>query len=211
MPLTAAVMVTTPQEVALMDVRKAINLFEQVRVPIVGIVENMSYFEQDGRKHYLFGKGGGERLAKEKGVPYLGGIPMDPALCECGDAGMSLFARRDAHALPAAAAFLDCAEAVVQQVRCLKQQGPLIKKIAPKDAHAFWIEWNDGKRSEYRLSELQKHCPCAQCAETKPAVDPEVKATGIVSVGRYALRVEFTSGCASGIYSYDLLRGMAGL
>ncbi len=78
--LTGAIMVTTPQEIALIDVRKAISLFEQVRVPIMGIVENMSYFQADSQAEpiYLFGRGGGERLALEVSSPFLGQIPLDP-------------------------------------------------------------------------------------------------------------------------------------
>lgn len=91
--LTGALIVTTPQNIALLDVRKAIHMFEQVKIPIVGIVENMSYYiEQDTKqKIAIFGKGGGENLALEFGVPYLGSIPLDPKICECGDLGQSLF------------------------------------------------------------------------------------------------------------------------
>ena len=69
--LSGAIMVTTPQEVSLIDVRKAINLFDQLKVPIIGIVENMSYYQNPELKTalYLFGKGGGRRLAQESGVP----------------------------------------------------------------------------------------------------------------------------------------------
>ncbi len=104
--LTGAIMVTTPQEVALMDVRKAMHLFEQVRVPILGIVENMSYYlhEATQEKIYIFGKGGGERLAEEKGLPFLGSIPLDPQLCQNGDQGTSIYTNEN-H--PTAIAFTD--------------------------------------------------------------------------------------------------------
>lgn len=91
--ITGALMVTTPQEVAVMDVRKAMALFNQVQVPILGIVENMSYWfdEKNDSLVYLFGKGGGERLAAESGLPFLGQIPISPTLSACGDSGESLF------------------------------------------------------------------------------------------------------------------------
>lgn len=91
--LNGAVLVTTPQEVALLDVRKAANLFNQVKVPIIGVVENMSYFQKDAdsERFYLFGCGGGERLAREMQVPILGSIPVDSAIGRCGDEGKSLF------------------------------------------------------------------------------------------------------------------------
>lgn len=91
--LTGAIMVTTPQEVALIDVRKAMSLFEQVKIPILGIVENMSFFQADPASDpvFLFGRGGGERLAIESGVPLLSCIPLDPIVCTCADEGRSLF------------------------------------------------------------------------------------------------------------------------
>lgn len=91
--LSGAVMVTTPQHVALLDVRKAMGLFDAVQVPVLGIVENMSFFlpAPGSAKMYPFGRGGGEQLASEKGVPLLGQIPLEPALAACCDAGQSLF------------------------------------------------------------------------------------------------------------------------
>lgn len=90
--LSAAVIVTTPQEVALLDVRKAMHMFRQVNVPIAGVVENMSYFlhAASGEKIALFGTGGGKKLAQENQVPLLGEIPLDPEICRTADAGQPL-------------------------------------------------------------------------------------------------------------------------
>ncbi|MES2996005.1 MAG: Mrp/NBP35 family ATP-binding protein [Verrucomicrobiota bacterium] len=83
-----AVIVTTPQEVALIDARKAVAMFGKVNVPILGIVENMAWFECDhGTRYFLFGDGGGLREAERLGVPLLARIPIDPATCQSGDAG----------------------------------------------------------------------------------------------------------------------------
>src|SRR3954453_7689973 len=86
-PLTGAVVVTTPSDVALEDARKAVNMFEQVREQVLGIVENMSYLEHNGEKLYIFGKGGGARTAEMMKVPLLGEIPLDPHTREGGDTG----------------------------------------------------------------------------------------------------------------------------
>ncbi len=86
-PLTGAVVVTTPSDVALEDARKAVNMFEQVREQVLGIVENMSYLEHNGEKLYIFGKGGGARTAEKMNVPLLAEIPLDPATREGGDSG----------------------------------------------------------------------------------------------------------------------------
>lgn len=89
-PLTGAVVVTTPSDVALEDARKAVNMFEQVREQVLGIVENMSYLEHNGEKLYVFGKGGGARTAELMKVPLLGEIPLDPKTREMGDSGQPI-------------------------------------------------------------------------------------------------------------------------
>lgn len=82
----------------------------------------------------------------------------------------------------------------------------LIKRIVQKDNFHFTIDWSDGSSFDYRLSVLQKRCPCAKCHEQAQIVDEEVRAKTIKSVGRYALRIQFTTGCSLGIYSYTMLR-----
>jgi ATP-binding protein involved in chromosome partitioning len=86
-PLTGAIIVTTPSDVALEDARKAVLMFEQVREPVLGIVENMSYLEHNGEKLYVFGRGGGARTAQQMKVPLLAEIPLDPSTREGGDTG----------------------------------------------------------------------------------------------------------------------------
>lgn len=88
-PVTGAVLVTTPQEVSAQDVRKAFAMFEKVRVPALGVVENMSYFECDGctKKHRLFGEGAGAMLAKRYATEVLAELPLVPAVREGGDFG----------------------------------------------------------------------------------------------------------------------------
>lgn len=89
-----------------------------------------------------------------------------------------------------------------------------IRNIKQMDSHSFQIEWSDGMLDSFRLSELQKCCPCAKCVDettnerrvSAPAVSEDVKAKVIQSVGRYALRIQFTEGCSSGIYHFDFLR-----
>ncbi|MCX7798365.1 MAG: iron-sulfur cluster carrier protein ApbC [Melioribacter sp.] len=88
-PLTGAVVVTTPQDVALIDVKKAMRMFQRVNVPIFGVIENMSYFiaPDTGKRYDIFGNGGGEKLSKELSVPLLGQIPINPNIREGGDSG----------------------------------------------------------------------------------------------------------------------------
>jgi ATP-binding protein involved in chromosome partitioning len=88
-PLSGAVMVTTPQEVSLSDVRRAIMMFRKVEVPVLGIVENMAYFlcPDNGKTYEIFGKGAAEKLASEYHIASLGRIPIDPRIAAGGDAG----------------------------------------------------------------------------------------------------------------------------
>ena len=88
LPLSGGVVVTLPQEVSLEDARRGIEMFRQLEVPLLGVVENMSYLElPDGTRMDIFGSGGGERLAVAANVPYIGGIPMDPSVRVGGDSG----------------------------------------------------------------------------------------------------------------------------
>ncbi|HMO81422.1 MAG TPA: iron-sulfur cluster carrier protein ApbC [Pyrinomonadaceae bacterium] len=89
-PVQGAVLVTTPQEVSLSDVRRAVKMFEQVNVPVLGVIENMSYFiaPDTGNRYEIFGKGGGEKLAGEYGLNFLGQVPMGLEVRESGDKGV---------------------------------------------------------------------------------------------------------------------------
>jgi len=88
--LKGAVIVSTPQEISLIDVRKSINMFRRVNVPILGIVQNMSYFEIEGKKNYIFGKNGVSSEAKKQNINLLGDIPILPKIAESGDIGKPL-------------------------------------------------------------------------------------------------------------------------
>jgi ATP-binding protein involved in chromosome partitioning len=90
--LSGAIIVTTPQEVALIDARKAATMFDKVNVPVLGLIENMSYFmsPSDGKRYDIFGSGGGEREARRLRVPLLGQIPIDITTREAGDRGIPI-------------------------------------------------------------------------------------------------------------------------
>jgi ATP-binding protein involved in chromosome partitioning len=115
-PLTGAVLVTTPQPVALADVAKAMAMFRRVSVPILGLVENMSGFvcAHCGEVTDIFGRGGGERFAAENGVDFLGGIPLDVTIRQGADAGVPAVAQSQPG--PAAKAFEHMARAIAGKV-----------------------------------------------------------------------------------------------
>ncbi len=115
-PVTGSVLVTTPQDVALADVEKALNMFERMSVPILGIVENMSAFicPHCGEATEIFGRGGAERFAKAHGLHFFGGIPLDVKMRQGGDAGVPAVAQREPG--PAAEVLREVARAVAGRV-----------------------------------------------------------------------------------------------
>ncbi len=128
--LTGAVVVSTPQDVALADARKGVSMFENVDVPVLGIVENMSYFtppDLPEKKYYLFGREGARRLSVELGVPFLAEIPIEQRLRETSDEGMPMVVSEPAS--PSAEAFLDMADQVVREVTIRNAERESTQKI----------------------------------------------------------------------------------
>jgi len=198
--LTGVIIVTTPQEVAKIDVEKSMQMVSMIGVPLLGVIENMSFYEMSPQKKvYPFGKGGGRSLASIWDIPLLGEIPLDPHICETLDRGEPIKEKR------IVSIFNEIAEKVLEQIR-LKIIPLGIKRMDLKDNNTLFIEWSDERSSEIRLNKLQMHCSCAKCAEAKPSPKYDVEAKKIITLGNYALRIEFTSGCSKGIYSFSLLR-----
>lgn len=125
-PVSGAVIVTTPSNVSLEDARKAVNMFSQVRVPILGLVENMSYLiaPGTGERIDVFGQGGGKRTAEQMGVPFLGELALDPDVRIGGDSGQPVTTRAegDAHAAP----FLDLARRLEERCQAAQSAGPSV-------------------------------------------------------------------------------------
>jgi len=191
-----AIMVTTPQIVSTIDVRKAIQLFVKMNIPVLGIIENMSYFTEPTSKQRLspFGKGGADALAREFEIPVLGEIPLDPAVSEAGDRGISLFELGG----DAAIAFEEIGTKILSNK--IEQSHFDLKEAGP-----YHIEIN-GKA--VALHELQKRCPCARCKVQKKCCE-NVSLLEFSLVGRYAIKVSFSSGCSRGIYPITLLEQLA--
>ena len=122
-PLSGAVIVTTPNEVALIDARKGLAMFQKVNVPVLGIVENMSWFVCPHCQGVsdIFSRGGGERTAREVGVPFLGEIPLDPSVRKAGDSGTPVVL--SAPESPVAQAFRDLAGRTAQQASIAALKG----------------------------------------------------------------------------------------
>ncbi|MEN8377116.1 MAG: Mrp/NBP35 family ATP-binding protein, partial [Gemmatimonadota bacterium] len=134
-PLSGAVIVTTANDLSLIDARKGLKMFEKVEVPVLGIIENMSYFTPPDlldRKYYLFGEGGGKRTAEELDVAFLGEVPIDPRIVEGGDAGRPILVHAPDSA--AAQAFRDLAGKVARSLAVLADSMPPVA-----DANITWV------------------------------------------------------------------------
>jgi ATP-binding protein involved in chromosome partitioning len=134
-PLSGALIVTTANDLSLIDARKGLQMFRKVQVPVLGVVENMSYFtppDLPDRRYRIFGEGGGRRVAAELGVDFLGEIPIDPRIVEGGDRGRPILL--DAPDSEAAGVFRALAGAVARKLAVLAARTPPIA-----DANITWV------------------------------------------------------------------------
>jgi len=218
-PLSGALVVTTPQEVALLDVRRAVAMFKTLKVPVLGVIETMSSFICDGcdKVHHIFREGGGERLARELGVSFLGGIPLDPRVVVGGDEGRPQVVEFPDS--PVAKAYASAAQASSAQLERLRnvQTTIGIKDIQNADERTLAITWTDGKTDRLDAVALRRRCPCAACIDEwtgEKRLKPEdvadtVRVLRVEPNGAYALRIGFTDGHGTGIYTYGLLKQIA--
>lgn len=130
-PVTAAIIVSTPQKVALSDVKKAANMFrmKNISVPILGIIENMAYFtppELPDNKYFIFGKNGCENFAKQLHVPFLGQIPISESICESGDAGKPIVLDNDS---PVSKALKEITDSIIKWVEIRNVQIKPTEKV----------------------------------------------------------------------------------
>jgi ATP-binding protein involved in chromosome partitioning len=190
--ISAAIMVTTPQTVSTLDVSKAMQLFRKMEIPILGVVENMSFFDVAGQRVYPFGEGGAEALSKEFSVPILGKIPLDPSISLAGDSGMVL-----AEYEP----FRQCLDEALLLEKKLSNDEILIRQRDHNHLEIFF----EGQWQGLSLQKIQEHCPCAAC-ERKKKSDASVSLLEFSPVGRYAIKIKFSSGCSQGIYPHSLLK-----
>jgi ATP-binding protein involved in chromosome partitioning len=127
-PLAGAVIVSTPQDLALIDARKGLNMFRKVSVPLLGLVENMSYFiaPDTGKRYDIFGHGGAQKEAERLGVPFLGGVPLEMETRELSDVGQPVVASRPESAQ--ASVYKEIAAKVLERLKVETQaaEGPAI-------------------------------------------------------------------------------------
>lgn len=200
--ISGAVVVTTRQSLAIADVTKGIEMFEKVNVPMLGIVENMSYFICDDcdKKHYIFGDSNKTSLEESYGLKTLAELPLNPKLTG---------------KIADAAGDPDMANMVDHVIRALGMQNNE-KLERPKinvTEKTIELSWESGKSYSIPHRELRLACPCASCVDEytgekllKPEQVPmDVKAEDVTPLGNYAVVVKWSDGHSSGIYSYSFI------
>jgi len=192
-PLSGAVIVTTPQDVSLKIARRGLRMFETVHVPILGIIENMSTFTcpHCGKGTDIFRRGGGERMSQQLGVPFLGAISLDADIVTSGDEGRPIMLEKPTSV--AARAYLAIATKLAGGLQGLpttslkpfawtwessagepawlessvRASGSRTTAIGfrRRDARTLSVLWEDGRRDDFDVRDLRLACPCAACVE----------------------------------------------
>ena len=217
--LSGSVIVMTPQSLATEIAKRGLKMFQQVRVPVIGLVENMSEYECPHCHHtsHLFSKGGGAEVSKELGLPLLASFPFDPELVEESDRGLPIVvARPDA---PLSKKYLELARRMAAELTTILSGGRVEKTIVlsmePNEAaKMFKVSWSDGKQSVVSFRDLRYFCPCANCVDentgvrkiTRESIREDITPLKVQTIGNYALSVNWSDGHQTGIYSYDYLR-----
>ena len=205
--LDGALIITTPQALSLVDVARGILMFETVKVPVLGIVENMAYFECDGcsKKHYIFGNSTAT-LKDRFGIETLAQLPLIPGLSDTAskDAGADI------------EAFAKLAENLHREVGKRRVASEAKPKVTPEPGE-LRIEWGDGNTSRIPNKVLRVSCQCALCVNEfsgQPMLDPgavanDIQIEDVHTLGNYAIGINWSDGHSSGIFSWEHLKRVA--
>ena len=216
--LAGAVIVTTPQAVARTIAEKGLRMFQPVQVPVLGVIENMSSFTcpHCGELTDIFASGGGEEVAADLGLPFLGRVPLDPRVVNAGDEGVPTVVRDPES--PAARAWREIAREVsVGIARANQDDGAGAVKSVRVKGGAVVVRWKDGTVDRLPFEYLRNHCPCATCVDEWSGrrrsltllLPTNFGPLKLDPVGNYGVRIHWNDGHQTGIYSHYQLRRLA--
>jgi len=209
-PLSGAIIVSTPQDLALIDARKGLNMFRKVDVPVLGIVENMSYFvcPKCAERSDIFGHGGAEAEALKLGVPFLGAVPLHMDIRTTSDEGRPIVASCPDSVQ--AQIFRDIAAKAWSELRGKVRLGPPKLDIAP-DRGALAVAFAGAETFKLSAEMLRVMSPSAEVQGHSPeqrvtvAQKRNVKIKDLKPVGNYAVRIVFDDGHDTGLFSWSYL------
>ena len=199
-PITGAVIVTTPQKLAFIDVAKGIKMFAKLAVPCMAVVENMSWFEGDGKRYYPFGTGSGDRIVKDFSIPYIFRMPIVPDLSLSSDSGLPLVLSKPSGDV--ARAFGEVGAAVVRESAKLKravknavrydsEMNVLVVKI-PGKSEEFLLHPPDVRRNDRSASSVDEWTGKQL---VKPSDIPEtIRPESVQPLGNYAVQITWDDG-----------------
>lgn len=214
--LTGAVIVSTPQNMALKIAEKGLKMFNEVNVPIIGLVENMSGFvcPHCDKETEIFKKGGGEGMSDGLNVPFLGAVPLDPQIMGSLDDGNPLEnIKKNSPTYQSienvTKNFLESLEKTVKESNKLTPEN-----VSLGEGDSLEIEWKDGASGKWKATTLRYYCPCASCVDEDTGVRKikmddislDIKILSAKPVGRYGINLQFSDQHKTGIYRFDLLK-----
>ncbi len=213
-PMTAALIVTTPQEISFVDVVKGIQMFDKLNVPVIGVVENMSYFVCDkcDARHDIFGEGAQRRLVEQFGIHAAFEIPMVGAIARYADTGSPMVVEEPEH--PVSCIYGELGESVVREVSKVLHGGLKKPEVTFSPERGIVYSLAD-KEIVVAPAALRRACRCAHCVDEmsgKPKLDPasvpeDIVPSRLESMGNYAVSIGWSDGHDS-IYPYERIEEM---
>ena len=212
-PITAALIVTTPQQLSFVDVVKGIQMFDKLKVPTIGVVENMSYFECPTchSKHYVFGKGARQKLVDQFGFKNTFEIPIHPDISRLSDSGTPfVLAQPDSET---GKLYASIGDSVVREVSKIKFGALEKPKLAYTAGKGIVVTLSDGQQQIVKPADLRRACRCALCIEEfsgkqllKPdQVSDNVYPVSMTPLGNYAVAITWSDGHSSSVYPYEMI------
>ncbi|MFO8072365.1 MAG: P-loop NTPase [Polyangia bacterium] len=212
-PIRGAVIVTTPQDLSFVDVVKGIRMFQRLKVPTLGVVENMSYFVCDncGARSHPFGSGARKKLIEQFGIESAFELPIDPMVSRMGDRGTPVVVSEPDSEL--SGSFRRIAEAVAAEVDRLEKGAVAPPEVEYDESeNRIAVSWEEESFS-IEPRDLRRRCPCALCQDEhsgKPKmgiddIPEDLHPTSISPMGNYAVAIDWSDGHNS-IYPHEKLR-----
>ena len=216
LPMTAAVIVTTPQKLSFVDVVKGIQMFQKLKIPTASVVENMSYFQCPDcqSRHALFGQGARQKLVEEYGIQNSFEIPLQPSLSAQGDAGQPFVLAFPNDSITAT--YQEICDALIKEVNKIQSGHTAAPQISYSPSDGIKVRPSEGAQINLSPAFVRRKCRCALCKDERTGADlldpnsvPEnIYPLRISPMGNYAVAIAWSDGHESSVYPYETLLQM---